>query len=262
MISPLLTGIDLLITRGPDLDDVVRAVETIAGTDRAAIKFPDDADKKRVAILDHASRAAIDTYSGGDFAFKVALDGRGNIDYLDIAHKISKQLGVMVAWPDGRTLAATAFIGCEPDGFDYNLVCEDAEPDGLTFQRVTLPLTRGDLNGILSNVLWAQPHSAKQRYEIYDRSLNNELDFDLRAIDDAILDAVRELGARGARIMHANLHLDLRRFYPPILRTMLRRALGGNVSAPDLTFDDIAAAIWNAIPDDQKISMDHDFADD
>ena len=66
-----ITGIDLLIARGPDLDDVVRAVETIAGIERFALKLPDEPDEKNVDILEHANWAAIDAYAGGDFAFKV-----------------------------------------------------------------------------------------------------------------------------------------------------------------------------------------------
>ncbi len=253
MISRALAGIDLLIARGPDLDDVVRAVETIADIERFAIKLPDDPDETGITILEHDSWAVIHEYSGGDVAFKVALDGRTNGDYHAIARKFAEHLRILVAWPDERTAAVTAFIACGPDGKEFDIACDDAGPDGLTFRRLTLPLTRGDLNGILSDALWEQPHGAKERYEIYDRSLNNELNFDLRAVDEAVLDAVRTLGERGATLTHANLQLDLRHFYPPLVRTMLRRAIGRDVSAPDLTFDDIATAIWNAIPSHQKI---------
>ncbi len=251
-----LTGIDLLIARGPDIGDVVRAVETIAGIERFALKLPDDSDDKSVDILEHASWAAIDTYAGGDFAFKVALYGRTTRDYLATARTFAEQLRILVAWPDERTLAVTAFVACGPDGTEFNIVCDDAEPDGLTFRRLTLPLTRDDVNGVLANALWMQPHSATNKREFYSRALNNELDLDLRAVDDAILDAVRELGVLGADIIHTNVRIDLRRFYPPLLRTILRRALGRDVPVPDLSFDDIANPIWNAIPYECKVATE------
>lgn len=247
------TGIDLLIARGPAFDDVVCAVETVAGIERGALKLPDDPGEKSTDILAHAAWASIDAYAGGDFAFKVALSGSTSRDYHDIARRLAIQLRVMVAWPDECTLAATAFVACKSDGIEFDIACVDAEPDGLTFRCLTLPLTRGDLNGVLSDALWRQRHSANERYEIYDRSLNNELDFNLCAVDEAILDTVRELGERGASLHHAGLQLDLRRFYPPPVRRLMRRAFGRSVSAPDLHFDEIVEAIWNAIPGGQKM---------
>ena len=252
MLTRPLSGIDVLIARGPDLEDVVRAVETIAGIESFAVKLPDESDAKNVAILEHEAWAAIDRYLSGDFAFKVALYGRIDRDYHAIARRFAEQLRILVAWPDERTLAAAAFIACGPDGNEFDIVCDDAEPDGFTYRRLSLPLTRNDVNIILANALWEQPHSATNKREFFTRALNNELDLDLRAVDDAILDAVRELGERGMAIIHADLHFDLRRFYPPFLPTILRRALGRDVTAPDLMFDDIAAPIWNAIPSDTE----------
>ena len=118
---------------------------------------------------------------------------------------------------------------------------------------MTAKITRGDVNGMLSNALWEQPHSAEQRYELYDRALNNELDFDLRAVDDAILDTGRQLQERGARIVEECFALQLRRYYPLVVPTLIRRILGREVSAPDLFFDDVAGAIWNAIPPANKV---------
>jgi hypothetical protein len=46
-----VTGIDLLIARGPDLDAVVRAVETIGHIERAALKRPDEPDEKLLEFL-------------------------------------------------------------------------------------------------------------------------------------------------------------------------------------------------------------------
>jgi hypothetical protein len=247
MQSPV-SGIDLLITRGPSLDAIVAAVETIAGIEPAALKRPDESDEKVLAFLGHGSWAVIDAYFVGDFGFKVALYGSSTRDYHAIARAFAKQLNVLVAWPDERMQAMTAFIVCEPSGAEDNAALDDCEPDGFTLRRLTPKLTRGDVNGALSDALWLQPHSVKQRYEIYDRTLNNDLDFDLRAIDDAILDAVRELGVRGIPMNHANLQFDLRRYYPPILPTLMRRMVGLTVTAPDLYFDEIAYAIWNAVP--------------
>jgi hypothetical protein len=243
-----ITGIDLLIARGPHLDVVVRAVETIAGIDRAALKLSDELDEKILPFLDHGSWSAIDAYSAGDFGFKVALYGRTTRDYHAVALSVAKQLNVLVAWPDERTQAMTAFIACEADGTEYDVALDDCEPDGFTLRRLSTKLTRGDLHGVLSDALWLQPHTVKQRYEIYDRALNNALDFDLRAIDDAILDAVRELGERGIPMNHADWQLDLRQYYPRILPALL----GRKVLAPDLFFDDVASAIWNAIPIEHK----------
>jgi hypothetical protein len=158
----------------------------------------------------------------------------------------------LVAWPDERTQAMSAFIACEADGTEHDVACDDAEPEGFTLRRLTTKLTRGDVNRALSDALWLQPHNVEQRYEIYDRALNNALDFDLRAVDDAILDAVRELGERGIPMNHADLQFDLRRYYPRILPTLMRRGIGRNVRASDLYFDDIASAIWMAIPVEHK----------
>lgn len=247
-----LTGIDLLIARGPDLDAVVRAVETIGQIERAAQKLPDEPDEKVLPFLDDDSWAAIGAYSGGDFGFKVDLYGRTPRDYHAIAQSLARHLNVRVAWPDERTQAMTAFIACEPDGSEYDVACDDCEPDGFTLRRLSTKLTRGDVNRTLGDALWLQPHSVEQRYEIYDRALNNDLDFDFPAIDDAILDSVRELGERGIPMNHADLHFELRRYYPRILPTLVRRMFRRNVLAPNLFFDDIASAIWNAVPDDFK----------
>jgi hypothetical protein len=243
-----ITGIDLLIARGPHLDAVVRAVETIAGIDRAALKLPGEPDEKVLPFLDHGSWSTIDTYSAGDFSFKVALYGRATRDYHAMALSLAEQLSVLVAWPDERTQAMTAFVACEPDGTEHDVALDDCELEGFTLRRLMTTLTRGDLNRVLSDALWLQPHSAADRSELYVRALNNDLDFDLRAIDDAILDAVRELGERGIPMHHADLKFDLRRYYPRILPTLLRRMLGRKILAPDLFFGDIASAIWNAIP--------------
>jgi hypothetical protein len=247
MQSPL-SGIDLLIARGPELDVVVNAIETIGGIDREAIKLPDEPDEKVLPFLDHGSWSAIDAYSAGDFGFKVPLYGRATRDYHAVALSFAEQLSVLVVWPDERTQAMTAFIACGADGAETDVALDDCEPDGFTLRRLTTKLTHGELNGVLSDALWLQPHSAAGRSQLYVRALNNDLDFDLRAIDDAILDTVRDLGERGIPMKHADLKFDLRRYYPRLLPTLTRRMLGHNVSGPDLFFDHIASAIWNAIP--------------
>jgi elongation factor P hydroxylase len=252
MHTAALTGIDLLIARGPDLDAVVQAVESIANIERAALKLPGEADDKMIEILDHASWAAIHIYSGGDFGFKVDLYGRNTHDYQAIAQQFAEQLQVLVAWPDERTMAMTAFIACEPNGTQYDVACDDCEPDGLTFRRLPTKLTRGDVDHIFANALWLQPHSATQRSDVFVRALNNDLDFDLRAVDDAILDAVRDLGERGVPMNHADLQFNLRRYYPPIVPTLMRRMLGRDVTATDLFFTEIADAIWKAVPIEHK----------
>jgi hypothetical protein len=251
MVSPL-SGIDLFIARGPELDVVVNAIKTIGGIDREAIKLPDEPYEKVLPFLDHGSWAAIDAFSAGDFGFKVALYGRATHDYHAVALPVAKQLNVLVAWPDARTQAMTAFIACEADGTEHDVALDDCQPDGFTLRHLMTTLTRGDLNGVLSDALWLQPHNVKQRYELYDRALNNDLDFDLRAIDDAILDAVRELGERGIPMNHAEMQFNLSRHYPPVLPTLMRRMLGRTATAPDLFFDDIAGAIWKAVPPEFK----------
>ncbi len=252
-----LSGIDLLITRGPNIDAVSGAVEAIAGIERGAIKWPEEPEDIILAKLDHGAWAAIDAYSAGDFGFKVALYGRTPRDYHAIARALARQLNVLVAWPDERTLSVTAFIACEPDGADFDAICDDDELDGLTLRRLTVKSARSDVDNVVANALWLQSHNASTRSELLVRALNNELDFDLRAIDDAILDAVRELGERGIPMTHADLYVDLRRYYPPVVRTLLRRALGRPVAAPDLRFEELALAIWKAIPRDYKIETGH-----
>jgi hypothetical protein len=251
MTNPL-TGIDLMISRGPALDAIVRAVETIGNIERAALKLPGEPNEKVLPFLEHSAWAAIDAYAAGDFGFKVALYARTPRDYHAIALSFAKQLNVLVAWPDERTLAMTAFSACEPDGPEFDVACDDCEPDGFTLRRLTTKVTRGDVDHIVANALWLQPHSATQRSDVFVRALNNDLDFDLRAVDDAILDAVRDLGERGVRMNHADLQFDLRRHYPPIVPTLIRRILGRDVTAPDLFFTEIADAIWKAVPIEHK----------
>jgi hypothetical protein len=247
-----ITGIDLLIAHGPDLDTIVRAVGTIASIERAALKLPDEPDEKILPFLDHGSWSVIDAYSAGDFGFKLALYGSISRDYHAIARIFAKQLQSLVAWPDERTRAMTAFIACEPDGTEYDVTCEDAAPDGFTLRRLTTKLTRSNVDDVVANALWLQPHSATKRRDVFVRALNNELDFDLRAVDDAILDAVRDLGEGGVPMNHTDLRFNLRHYYPPIVPMLLRRMLGRTFSAPDLPFDVIAEANWNAIPTNFK----------
>ena len=100
--------------------------------------MPDEHGKKVLALLNHESWASVHAYSAGDFGFKLALDGRAPRDCLTIASQFARQLNVLVALPDERTLAVTAFIACGPDGIEFDIACDDAEPDGLTWRKIEI----------------------------------------------------------------------------------------------------------------------------
>jgi hypothetical protein len=126
-----LSGIDLLITRGPTLDAVVVAIERAAGIARAAIHLAHDPRETNLTSLDHPAWAVVHEYAAGDFAFKVDLDGKVPRNYRAVARNIARCLRVPVAWPDERTLAATAFILCAADGSECETAIDDVSPDSI-----------------------------------------------------------------------------------------------------------------------------------
>jgi hypothetical protein len=131
-----MTGIDLLIACGPDLDAVVRVIVSVANIERTAIMLPGEPSDRLLEVLEHPYWAVIYTYDVGEFGFKVDLDGRSPRDYHTIGSQIARALNVCVAWPDERTLATAAFIVCAPDGIERAVSLVDTEPVGFAVQPV------------------------------------------------------------------------------------------------------------------------------
>jgi hypothetical protein len=129
-----MTGIDLLIACGPDLDAVVRVLVSVANIERTAIMLPGEMSDRLLEVLEHPFWAAIYTYDVGEFGFKVDLDGRSPRDYHAIGSQIARALDVCIAWPDERTLATTAFILCAPDGSKRAVSLVDTELEGFAVQ--------------------------------------------------------------------------------------------------------------------------------
>jgi hypothetical protein len=131
-----MTGIDLLIACGPDLDTVVRVIVRVANIERTAIMLPGELSDRILEVFEHPYWAVMYAYDVGEFGFKVDLDGRSPRDYHAIGSQIARALNVCTAWPDERTLATTAFILCAPNGSERAVSLVDTEPEGFAVQPV------------------------------------------------------------------------------------------------------------------------------
>jgi hypothetical protein len=123
----LLTGIDVLIMRGPSLDDLISAIEISTGVPRNAIVQPDSLDDAYTVIMAHANWVVIHEFRDGDIGYKVAIDGEVPQNYVAIARRLGKALGAAIAWPDERTLSPTAFIRRMPDGSESSVTVDDLD---------------------------------------------------------------------------------------------------------------------------------------
>jgi hypothetical protein len=133
--EPMLTsGIDLLVTC-PSLEAIVAALETALGLTRDDIVGPDDDMMHLLEVLKQPMRSTIMQLDGGDFPFKVDLDGGlEKRDYEALARRFAAALSHDVVMPDERAPDPISSIRIRHDMTDALGWIEDAEPDGYWFR--------------------------------------------------------------------------------------------------------------------------------
>jgi hypothetical protein len=127
-------GIDILILRGPSLEAIHEALATACGLTAAEIVGPDQDILDRLDVLQRPLRAKIFRLQGGDFDFKVDIDGLTPRDYLALARVFAIALGHGIVVPDESKpdpISSILLRAHEPDVLGS---IEDAEPDGMWFR--------------------------------------------------------------------------------------------------------------------------------
>ena len=129
-------GIDIMIMRGPTLPQIMTALEMACGLSARDIIQPDDDIMQRLDILQRPLRARILTMSGGDFDYKVDVDGLTPRDYAMLARQFGAALGHGVVVLDETKPDPLSAILFRPDTGNIHGYVDDAEPDGATFHSV------------------------------------------------------------------------------------------------------------------------------
>jgi hypothetical protein len=129
-----MSGIDIMILRGPTLDDIVAALATACGLSAADIIGPDEDIMKRLEVLERPLRAVILTFASGDCDFKVDIDGLTSRDYPALARSLAAALGHGVIIMDEDKPDPISAILLNPGAPDTRGHIEDAEPDGIWFR--------------------------------------------------------------------------------------------------------------------------------
>jgi hypothetical protein len=129
-------GIDIMVMRGPTLPQIMAALEMACGLSAHDVLKPDNDIMQRLDILQRPLRARIFTMSGGDFDYKVDIDGLTPRDYTELARQFGAALGHGVVVLDENKPDPLSAILFRPDAADIHGYVDDAEPDGATFQPV------------------------------------------------------------------------------------------------------------------------------
>jgi hypothetical protein len=129
----LANGIDLLVMC-PSVDAVIAALSEGLGLTTEVIIGPDEDFMDRLDVLGRPLRATILHLEGGDFAFKVDLDGGvEKRDYEALARRFAAALKHDVVMPDERApnpISSIRLRHATPDATGW---IEDAEPNGYIF---------------------------------------------------------------------------------------------------------------------------------
>jgi hypothetical protein len=131
-----MSGIDIMILRGPTLDDVYAALATACGLTKADIIGPDEDIMQRLDVLQRPLRAVILTLANGDCDFKVDIDGLTPRDFTALARSLAAALGhgvIIMAEDKPDPISAILLRPGAPNTHGY---IEDAEPDGVWFHAV------------------------------------------------------------------------------------------------------------------------------
>ena len=137
-------GIDILILHGASLERITAALAAVCGltvngsgltADGSGLTVngiigPDDHMMGRLDVLGLPLHARIHAYTGGDFSFKVDIDGLTPRDYTALARELATALGQGVVIMDESRADPVSCILLHPAAPDRHGSIDDAEPDG------------------------------------------------------------------------------------------------------------------------------------
>jgi hypothetical protein len=126
-------GIDIMVMRGPTLPDIMTALHAACGLSAQDVIGPGEDIMQRLEILQRPLRAEIYALAGGDFDFKVDIDGLTPRNYADLARAFGTALGHGVAILDESKPDPLSAILMRPGAADTHGYIDDAEPDGAVF---------------------------------------------------------------------------------------------------------------------------------
>ncbi|MGL4323414.1 MAG: hypothetical protein ACRCTD_05180 [Beijerinckiaceae bacterium] len=140
-------GIDILILHGASLERITAALAAVCGltADGSGLTIngiirPDEDIMDRLDVLGLPLHARIHAYMGGDFSFKVDIDGLTPRDYTALAREMASALGQGVVIMDESRADPVSCILLHPDVPDRHGIIEDAEPDGFWLRTPTTAL--------------------------------------------------------------------------------------------------------------------------
>ncbi len=129
-------GIDIMIMRGPTLAQIMTALDKACGLSAQEVLQPTEDIMQRLEVLQRPLRARICIMTGGDFDYKVDIDGLTPRDYAELARSFGAALGYGVVILDESKPDPLSAILLNPGAADRYGYLDDAEPDGATFHPV------------------------------------------------------------------------------------------------------------------------------
>ncbi len=126
-------GIDIMVMRGATLPDIMTALQAACGLSAQDMICPGEDIMKRLEILQRPLRAKIYALTGGDFDFKVDIDGLTQRNYAELARAFGAALGNGVVILDESQPDPFSAILIRPGVTDTHGYIDDAEPDGAVF---------------------------------------------------------------------------------------------------------------------------------
>jgi hypothetical protein len=126
-------GIDIMVMRGPTLAQIMAALDAACGLSAQDVTQPADNTIRRLDILQRPLHARIFTMSGGDFDYKVDIDGLTPCDYAVLAREFGAALGHGVVILDETKPDPFSAILFSLGAADTHGYVDDAEPDGAVF---------------------------------------------------------------------------------------------------------------------------------
>ncbi len=129
-------GIDIMVMRGPALAQIMIALEKACGLSAQDVLQPAEDIMQRLEVLQRPLRARVCAMTGGDFDYKVDIDGLKPRDYAMLAREFGAALGHGVVILDESKPDPLSAILMRPGAADAHGYLDDAEPDGATFHPV------------------------------------------------------------------------------------------------------------------------------
>lgn len=125
-----------MVMRGPTLAQIMIALEKACGLSAQDVLQPAEDIMQRLEVLQRPLRARVCTMTGGDFDYKVDIDGLTPRDYAMLAREFGAALGHGVVILDESKPDPLSAILMRPGAADTYGYVDDAEPDGATFHPV------------------------------------------------------------------------------------------------------------------------------